>query len=292
MNTVVWLQTGAAAALNGAFAWLAGVLFVRLWLQGPYPDLLLQLDSTLRRGALAAAAVCIVASLGSLWAATALMADTALADAVPMLPSVLLETAYGRAGLYGIGAIAVAAVLQLAGAARWAGGAAALMLFVFALARASVSHAGEHGMASASYAIEVLHLVLIGVWLGGVALAACVILPAARTRAISVPGYLASLSAAATVALAGIFASGAYNSWQRLGAPEELISHPYGQALAWKLALFVIAALLGGYNRFAGFPLAAHDGGSRALQVLRIETGVLVLVLLAAARLTVQQPPG
>lgn len=292
MNTVALLQTGAAAVMNGAFAWLAGVLLAQLWLRRAYPDFFLQLASALRRSAIGAALVCLLASLGSLWAATALMGDSGLAEAAPMLPQVLLETAYGRAGLYGMGAIAACALLFAASAGRATIGVGALLLLGFALARAAVSHAGEHGMQSAGYAIEVLHLVLIAVWTGGVALAALLVLPAALRRALALPAYLHALSMAATVALAGIVASGAFNSWQRLTSVDDLSGHPYGQALSWKLGLFALAALLGAYNRFVGFPMAARDGGRRALRVLRIETGVLALVLLAAAQLSSQQPPG
>lgn len=292
MSTVAWLQCAATAAINATFAWLTGVLFVRLWLGRGHPDFLLALDAPLRRSAAAAAVACLVASLGSLWAATALMGDTGLADALPLLPQVLTETAYGRGGLVGLAAMAALAVLHGWGRGRGQRPTAAVLLLGFALARASVSHAGEHGVFSAAYAIEVMHLLLTGVWLGGVALAALLVLPAAVRRSLALPAYLDALSLAATVALAGIVASGAFNCWQRLSSVSELATHPYGQALGWKLMLFALAASLGAYNRFAGFPMAATDGGRRALLVLRIEAAVLALVLFAAARLTTQQPPG
>lgn len=289
MNGVALLQTGAAAVLNGAFAWLAGVLFARAWLSAGHPALLSRLESALRRSGLAACAVGLLAGACVLWAATALMADTGLAQAVSAVPEVALATSYGRASLYALAALLACAVL-LAG--RWSGAAFGLSLLGFALARACVSHAGEHGMLTVPYALEVLHLVLVGVWAGGVALAAGLVLPGALAMGLAVPDYLRRLSGAAAVALGGIVATGAFAAWQRLAEPAELATHPYGQALVLKLVLFSLAALLGAYNRFAGFPLAAQDGGRRALAVLRIESGVFVLVLLAAARLTVQQPPG
>lgn len=291
MNGVALLQTGAAAVLNGAFAWLLGVLCARAWLAA-CPALLARLAPALRRSGLAACAIGLLAGAFGLWAATALMADTALAEAASSVFQVALETSYGRACLYALAALGASAILLAGRLHPWTGPALGLALFGFALARACVSHAGEHGMLTIAYALDVLHLLLIGVWAGGVALAAALVLPGALAMALAIPDYLARLSAAATVALGGIVATGAFAAWQRLSEPAELAAHPYGQALVLKLVLVFLAVLLGAYNRFVGFPLAAEDGGRRAMAVLRIETGILVLALLAAARLTVLQPPG
>ena len=295
MNGVVLLQTGAAAVLNGAFAWLVGVLCARAWLAGPYPALLSRLAPALRRSGLAACATGLLAGACGLWAATALMADTGLAEAATSVSQVALETSYGRACLYALAALGASAILLAARPRPWTGPALGLALFGFALARACVSHAGEHGMLTIPYGLEVLHLLLIGVWAGGVALAASLVLPGALAMTQAIPDYLARLSSAATVALGGIVATGAFAAWQRLSQPSEvaeLAAHPYAQALVLKLVLVFLAVLLGAYNRFFGFPMAAQDGGRRAVTVLRIETAILILALLAAARLTVLQPPG
>lgn len=292
MNGVALLQTGAAAVLNGAFAWLVGVLCARAWLADSYPALLSRLAPALRRSGLVACAIGLLAGAFGLWAATALMADTALAEAASSVIQVALETSYGRACLYALAALGASAILLAGRPHPWTGHALGLALFGFALARACVSHAGEHGMLTIPYALEVLHLLLIGVWAGGVALAAALVLPGALAMTLAIPDYLARLSAAATVALGGIVATGVFAAWQRLAEPAELAAHPYAQALVFKLALVLLAVLLGAYNRFVGFPLAAQDGGRRALAVLRIETAILILALLAAARLTVLQPPG
>lgn len=291
MDAVVLLQTGAAAVLNGAFAWLAGVLCARHWLEHAAPSFFPAIHPALRRSAICAGLAGVLAALAGLWAATAGMAGSGLAEALPLLPDVMAGTAYGRAGMVATAALAALALLHAFSAqARMLPAAALLLLFV--AARASVSHAGEHGFLSVDVAIDMLHLALVGVWLGGVALAACLVLPAARVRSLALPSYLHALSMAATVALTGIVASGAFNSWRRVGSLEQLGADGYGLALCIKLALFAVAALLGAYNRFAGFPMAAQDGGARALLVLRIEALVLALVLAAAAWLTVLQPPG
>ena len=266
------LQLAAALLLNAGFAWLTGSLLARRWLGGALTPLLDRTD-------IAAALACLAGSLFALWAATAMMGDVGLGEALTMLPSMMVQTAYGQAGL---AAMVAATALLVMPHRAWR--VRIVVLALFALARASVSHAGEHGLASVAVGVEWLHLMLVGVWLGAVAVAAWVVRPAHAS-------YLAALSTAATVALAGIVVTGVFNVWQRIGAPEQMLSNPYGLALTVKLVLVGAAVLLGAYNRFVGFPRAAQDQGARALIVLRIESLVLLAALAAAAVLTSQPPP-
>jgi putative copper resistance protein D len=269
------LQAGAALLLNAGFGWLVGSLLARRWLAGAHPQLL-------RQGEIGAGLACLGGSFVSLWAATALMGDVGLGAAFTMLPMVLLQTGYGQAALVGM---VVAAVLVSIPYRHWR--ARAMLLLLFALTRASVSHAGEHGLVSVAVGVEWLHLVLIGVWVGAVGVAAWVVLPAQPGAA-----YLAALSRAATLALVGIVASGAFNVWQRIGALDQMLSNPYGLALTVKLLLFGAAVLLGGYNRLVGFAQAARGQGATALMVLRIESLVLLGALAGAAVLASLPPPG
>ncbi len=281
MSAAGLLQVGATLLLNAGFAWLGGSLLARRWLAGAHAPLLERRAWRLRQGETWAGLACLCGSLLCMWAATALMADVALSEAVGMLPMVLLHTGYGQAGL---AAIAAAGMLLLAPRA-----ARLPLLLLFALVRASVSHASDgHGLFSMAVGVEWLHLLLMGVWLGSVGVSAWLVLPDAAP-----PGaYLATLSKVATLALAGIVASGAFNVWQRLDTPGQLLGTPFGQALTVKLALFAVALLLGAYNRFAGFPRALAGQGAAALLVLRIESLVLLGALACAAVLTSLPPPG
>jgi putative copper export protein len=206
-----------------------------------------------------------------------------------MLPTVATGTEYGHMGLMAMAAMATLAVL-MGTRSDWL--PAAAMLLVFALARGCISHAGEMGVPSTEYCLEVVHLLLVGVWLGGVAVAAWIVLPAARRSGIAIAPYLQALSTAATFALAGVVASGVFNACQRLDSLSQLTASTWALALVAKLVLFAAAVLLGAYNRWWGFPGAGGDGGARAMLMLRIESIVLVAALAAAACLTVQPPPG
>lgn len=272
MTPIGLLQAGATLALNAGFAWLIGSLLARRWLGGSNSRLLDRTD-------IVASVACMAGSLLALWVATALMGEVGLSEALAMLPAVLVQTAYGQAGLAGM---VIAGVMVAVPHRYWR--VRVLLLALFALARASTSHAGEHGLASIAVGVEWMHLVLVGVWLGGVGVAAWVVRPMPAT-------YLASLSTAATVALGGIVATGLFNVFQRIAAVDQMVSDPYGVALTVKLVLFAGAAGLGAYNRFVGFPRALGGQPARALLVLRIESLVLLAALAAAAVLVSTQPP-
>jgi putative copper resistance protein D len=284
MNGAALLQVAATALLNGGFAWLTGSLLTRFWLA---PDHARLLQSSYRADS-AAVLVCVGGGAGVLWASAALMSGSSLAAALPMWWPVAHATDYGRATLLAM-AFALLAALPLI--ARRAPGLSAAGLLGFALSRASLSHGAEGGLATAGYAIDTVHLLLVGVWTGCVALAAWRVLPAARRHGTALNGYLDALSRAAALALAGIVATGVWNSWQRLAAPADLLDHPYGLLLSLKLGLFGMAVLLGAWNRVAGFPRARGGSSERALLVLRIESIVLAGVLITAAALVAMQPP-
>jgi putative copper resistance protein D len=216
------------------------------------------------------------------------MGDVPLTEALGMLPQVLTETGFGHSAL---AAMAVAALLLVTPPGRWWPVRGALLL-VFALARASMSHAAEHGLLSAAVAIEWLHLVVIGVWFGAVALGGWIVLGQAVRAGGALGPYLSQLSRGATVALGLIVASGVFNTWQRMDSPSQFIDSAYGLALTAKLALFGVAVLLGAYNRYIGFPTLARSEGGHALMVLRVESVVLLGAMAAAAVLTAQAPPG
>jgi putative copper resistance protein D len=111
--------------------------------------------------------------------------------------------------------------------------------------------------------------------------------------------YVEALSHSATLALAGIAASGLYAAWRALGSLDNLTGNPYAGVLLVKLSLVAGAALLGGANRFLVMPglLAglrgngAEPAAHRFALVLQVEALVLVAVLVAAAVLSSTSPP-
>jgi putative copper resistance protein D len=148
------------------------------------------------------------------------------------------------------------------------------------------------------------HLILICLWIGEVIVAGQVVLASPPGEALDnrndCARYVESLSASATFALVGIFATGLFNAWYNLGSPKALLGNPYGTTLLIKLALVTGAVMLGGINRFVVMPgliAALHTGGAankaarQFTVILRIEGLVLAAVLVMAAILSSTAPP-
>jgi putative copper export protein len=220
-----------------------------------------------------------------------------LGAAAAMIWTMALQTGYGQAGLAGLAILVV-----VAGLSAFARKSAAtdvvsgLLLLAFAASRASVSHAGEGGMFTLNLAVEWVHLLLIALWLGGVTIAAWFVVPMAYSKihqVLPINRYLTLLSHAATVALLGIFATGLYNAWQRVGSVQNVMGNTYGTALLVKLAFIGIAVTLGGYNKLYGFPalMKSPVASGRVIAVLRVESFMLLGALAGAAVLTSLQPP-
>jgi putative copper resistance protein D len=114
------------------------------------------------------------------------------------------------------------------------------------------------------------------------------------TELVNCGAFVQSLSDAATFALILLFATGAYNGWRGVNSAGNLVGSLYGQILLLKLALVLVAAALGGHNRFFQMPslLASLTNASstspvrhlkRFAAVLHVESLVLAGVLVAAA---------
>lgn len=150
--------------------------------------------------------------------------------------------------------------------------------------------------------VDWVHLMLICLWVGEVIVSGLLVLavrPVDAAGRLDCAAYIGTLSTAATWALAGICATGTFSAWHNLHTPAALVGNPYGTALLVKLALVACAALLGGANRFIVMPqlqaaLRAHADAAlaRFVLILRVESAVLLAVLIAAALLSSASPPG
>jgi copper resistance protein D len=301
-------QVAATALINVSFAWIVGVLASGFWLMKPATAWQQAVGRRLSAAMPAGLILCLAGVFLSLWTESAIMGDVAWLDAWPAFAQMATATHYGHAG------VAVMALLAAAMLAHWIlyrraarmaypASMAALLLLV-AAARITIGHAYEQGALSVAAAMEFLHLLCMALWTGIVLAAGWLVLPrilvleAAPTRERA--AYLGSMSNWATAALTGILATGAYNAWRVLGSPRDLLEESYGQVLLLKLALVLVAIALGGFNRFLGLPTAlstrpapaAQRGLAMVMTILRVESLVLLLVLLAAAVLTNSAPPG
>ncbi|KFC63475.1 Copper resistance protein D [Massilia sp. LC238] len=263
----------------------------------------------LRTALLAGTGAAMVAYAAILWIEAASMAEVPLAEALPAVRSLITATHFGLAWLIGAAALVVAGAVSAAGA-RFQATAAMSALRIGAIgvllySRSMVSHAGAAGDFTWAVAVDWVHLVLISIWVGEVIVAGLItlrVLPdAASGSRADCAAYVDALSRSATVALVGIFVTGAISTWRVLETPANLFGNPYGTTLLIKIGLVLCAAALGGFNRFVVMPSLlrslqqqgqeARAASGRFARILQVEAIVLVAVLIAAAFLTSTSPP-
>lgn len=283
LTTLLNLGLGLLVGASAALAWLghchspqAGAARARL------PRLVL-----------VALSFMIAISFAIIWVEAAELAEVPLPEAWPAVQA-MAETHHGRSALGGIGTLGLLVATVLAGVTRRGARVAVYgLLALYAYSRAFGGHAGASG-SSLVVVIDAMHLLLVSLWLGAVFISAYAVLPRVG-HAGDASAYAGLLSSAATVALAGLVATGVFNAWRALGEPSMLVGSPYGTALLVKLAFVGGAAALGGYNRFVEMPrLEAAEAGAlrRFVRVLRIESVVQAAALAAAAVLSTTPPPG
>lgn len=301
-------QAAATALVNISLAWTVGVLASKFWLIKGVAQWQKPVRSRLSFAMAASLFACAISIVLSLWTEAAVMGDVAWLDAGPAFSEMLASTHYGHAGLAAIATLVLALFAQWRRKRQSAEirgiGIIAVLVLLVALARVSIGHASENGLFSVAALVEWLHVLLMSLWAGAVFVAGWMVLPHMLANE-SLPTeekavYLTSLSNWATVALAGILTTGAYNAYRVLGSPRDLVEGDYGHVLVFKLCFVVVAIVLGGFNRFYGLPAAltsnapakAQRGLRTVVAILRIESGALLLVIVAAAVLTSSAPPG
>ncbi|CAD6553992.1 hypothetical protein LMG28727_05623 [Paraburkholderia kirstenboschensis] len=303
------LRLAFVAFQNVSFTILVGALLCDTWLARSTSRWQTRVSGhlllTLRIGSFTA----LVASTIAFWIHCAQMSESTLADAGPAVRSMLMETGFGYAWLAGAGFLLIVMILSLAQSARPIRFKPAIWLALagVALSRSHAGHPVDAGVLSLPVWVDWIHLLAISIWVGLVLVTTYVVLPRmfdapVPERANSV-AFVQSLSDAATLALVILFVTGGYSGWRGVDTPESLMTSVYGQVLLLKFALVLIAAALGGHNRFIEMPrLLASLGDARPevavprlkrfAAVLHVESVVLAGVLVAAAVLVSSPLPG
>lgn len=303
------LRLVTVAIQNVGFAVVVGALLSSRWLargESAWQDKVgRRLVATLR----AASVVSLLASVLSFWAHCALMSDSTLPDAGPAVWSMLAGTGFGHAWLVGalftLG-IAVLSFLRSGNETRFPF-AMWVALAGAALARSNGGHPVVAGLFSLPVWVDWLHLLAVSAWVGLVLVTTYVVvaclLDAPGSERQTGASFVQSLSDASTTALIVLFGTGAFGGWRGVDVPANLLASTYGQVLMLKLALVLVAAALGGHNRFFEMPTLlsilknpSNADPGRPLRrfgmVLHVESLVLVGALMAAAVLVSSPLPG
>jgi putative copper resistance protein D len=293
------------ALLNLALAVLVGATLAGWWLAGQPSGWAIAAARQAHVTARFAGVSTLLASVLVLWFQVAVMTELPLMAAAPAVLAVLSGSHFGLCWLTGCAALLTIIVLQAFnqhGAGQHViGTGIACALAVFAVSRALVSHAVMEGGLSWSVASESVHLLLVSAWVGMVLVAAWIVLArppgTTSTDLDSCRRYTRALSLAATLALAGIVLTGIFNAWRAMGEISQLVTTSWGLVLSAKLALVGIAVAFGAVNRWRMVPALLdepYDDKARRQFVLnlRLESGVLILAVVAAALLSADSPPG
>ena len=115
------------------------------------------------------------------------------------------------------------------------------------------SHAAALIDVAPALAADLIHLLAVGAWVGGLPVLLLVVWESRRTRseagaAADLTEVAARFSAVATVAVGLIVVTGTYSAWLQVLEPSRLWSTDYGVLLLVKLALVAPLLVLGGVN--------------------------------------------
>lgn len=153
---------------------------------------------------------------------------------------------------------------------------AAIQLALFGLVGHANAIAGWNGAA-----LQALHLLAAGGWIGG--LVALML----ALRAAPSPALVKRFSAAGTVFVLALSATGAATLYLISGAPLPMLDFHYGQLAALKVTLFAAALLLAAFNRFYATP---RDSWTQLRRSIAFEIALLAFVIAVAVALSGTEP--
>jgi putative copper resistance protein D len=239
-------------------------------------------------------------SFVSLWLQSAAMSGAP----IPQAGASLWLVATGTHAGIGWSVALAGSVLLLAAAATAGGGAPAvarigmalLAALIVAAGKSAVGHAADAGAFSLAEAVQTLHLLATAVW-GGIVVVGAFVLPALDTsvaRAFLIR-TVARMSRAASIAVALVVLTGAFNAWRGTGgSPAVLSASTWGHALIMKLLLVVAALVFGALNRWSALPRLSRSASTMdahtVINVMRVEALMMAGVFVAAAVLSHSMP--
>jgi putative copper resistance protein D len=255
--------------------------------------------------------VAVLAGLVALAHQTAVVSGRSAAALEPAsIATVLIETHAGRVWLARLGLLVlVASFVFLAPLAisrlDWLAVRGEVVLLA-ALALGLVAAAGHAAAvtpdASGAIALDALHVIATGIWVGGLLPLGALLRAAGREDGADARPYavLAArrFSRIALACLVALVVSGVVNAVIQIGGVPALVGTPYGRLLLLKLALLVPILALGGLNRRTLLPRLSGDGATvgrpalRALGRFVMVEASLALALVAIVAVMSVTPPG
>ena len=136
-----------------------------------------------------------------------------------------------------------------------------------------------------------IHLLCAAFWLGALR----PLYVTTRTDTVGVAGaVMTEFSRRAVISVAALILSGIVITVVQVKTPAALMGTEYGVKLVVKIVFFVLLMAIAAYNKFILTPAlenADEDAGRRLRRTITLEYIIYVLILGAAASLTLQPPP-
>ncbi len=165
--------------------------------------------------------------------------------------------------------------------------AAAVAGLALAFSPALSGHAVGGG--GGAVALHATHVVVAGMWLGGLAMLLLVGIPAARrledlASREATSALAGGFSLVATLGVALLFLTGAPAAFRLAGSFDALVGTSYGRVLLLKLIAVLMMGALGAYHALRIRPRLAGEGAVQRLRrtgALEVGAGIVVLLLTA-----------
>ncbi len=209
--------------------------------------------------------------------------------------SVFLSSEAGRPFVWLGVAVAVSAGAAVAWAVTakpsllWTVGAAAAAAM---LIRAIGGHADAGSLPALQVAAQFIHLLAVGVWIGGIA---WLLLLVGGIGGTSRPEAVRRFSTTAGVALGAVVVTGVIRALDEIGGPSRvgrLVSSDYGLTLSLKAGVAAVLIALGAWNRYVNVPRTANgQEGTRSLRRVLVAEAVLAAGVFALTGLLTGLPP-
>ena len=291
-----WITFVALIAMIGAVVFRGGVL----------PRVRRRLDAGgslvvagSRRAAgvgIAAALLLLVAGIVRLWAQTAALHSPAEAISPAAWAAALGLQPWGAGWWLQMGAALAGAVCfavaRRGSRAGWVGGGLAAV--VAATTPALSGHAAA--ASGTAIAVDTLHVLGAGGWVGGLALLLVAGIPAARglDRGHRGPAVAALVHGFSPIALgfaALVVATGVGSAWIQLGVLPNLWTSGYGRTLLLKLVLVAGVFGMGAYNNLKVRPSLGDEAGGTRIRTSGTLEFLLALAVLVVTAVLVATPP-
>ena len=201
--------------------------------------------------------------------------------------SVLGGWALRRLAVVVVAGLIIGFVARRPGTGRRGFAAIAAAATVAMLLDVITGHAAARGLASVQVAVQWIHLLAVGVWMGGlVALLVSIRGATSDEKAIAARRF----SRWAGIGLVVLALSGVIRAIDEVGTISALVSTDFGRLVILKSVLFVGLGALGAVNHFWSVPAAARTL-DRLRRIGRVEVAIALAALVATGFLVNFAPP-